>query len=74
MLKLIQQHLLWAQQRVKSQADKERTEREFVVGDMVYLKLQPYVQSSVAPREAHKLSFKFFWALYDSCESWQSGL
>jgi hypothetical protein len=30
------------------------------VGDMVYLKLQPYVQSSVAPREAHKLSFKFF--------------
>lgn len=30
------------------------------MGDMVYLKLQPYVQSSVAPREAHKLSFKFF--------------
>jgi hypothetical protein len=60
MLKLIQQHLLRAQQRIKSQADKGRTEREFAVGDMVYLKLQPYVQSSVAPRAAHKLSFKFF--------------
>jgi hypothetical protein len=60
MVKLIQQHLARAQQRMKSQADKGRTEREFNVGDMVYLKLQPYVQSSVATRANHKLSFKFF--------------
>jgi hypothetical protein len=60
MVKLIRQHLLRAQQRMKFQADKGRTEREFAIGDMVYLKLQPYVQSSVAPRAAHKLSFKFF--------------
>jgi hypothetical protein len=45
---------------MKFQADKKRTDREFQVGDMVYLKLQPYVQSSVATRANHKLSFKYF--------------
>jgi hypothetical protein len=45
---------------MKFQADKNRTEREFKVGDMVYLKLQPYVQISMATRANHKLSFKYF--------------
>jgi hypothetical protein len=27
---------------MKNQADKHRSEREFSVGDWVYLKLQPY--------------------------------
>jgi hypothetical protein len=45
---------------MKRQADKHRVERQFAIGDMVYLKLQPYVQSSVAARAHHKLSFKFF--------------
>jgi len=58
--KLIQQQLLRVQQRMKSQADKNRTEREFSVGDSVYLRLQPYIQSLVAPRSNQKLSFKFF--------------
>ena len=30
------------------------------MGDSVYLKLQPYVQSSLAPRANHKLAFNFF--------------
>jgi hypothetical protein len=47
-------------QHMKSQADKRRSEREFQVGDKVYLKLQSYVQSSVATRANHKLSFKYF--------------
>lgn len=58
--KLIQQQLHRAQQRMKSQADKIRTEREFSVGELVYLKLQPYIQSSVAPRSNQKLAFKYF--------------
>jgi hypothetical protein len=58
--KFIQQQLLRAQQRMKSQADKNRTEREFQVGDQVYLKLQPHVQSSVAMRSNNKLAFKFY--------------
>lgn len=59
-LVLLQQHLLRAQQRMKSQEDKHKTEREFAVGDFVYMKLQPYTQTSVAQRSNHKLSFKFF--------------
>jgi hypothetical protein len=65
MQKLIKQHLLRAQDRMKKQADKNRSERVFAVDDWVYLRLQPYVQSSVSTRANHKLSFKFFWAFPD---------
>lgn len=57
---LLRQHLNRAQQRMKAQADKNRTERSFEVGDMVFLKLQPYIQSSIAPRANHKLLFKYY--------------
>lgn len=57
---LVCQHLLRAQARMKKQADLKRSERQFAVGDLVYLKLQPYVQSSVARRAHHKLAFRFF--------------
>ncbi|KAF5458662.1 hypothetical protein F2P56_022675 [Juglans regia] len=42
------------------QADKKRTEREFVVGDWVYLRLQPYRQQSFVARRNFKLSPRFF--------------
>lgn len=45
---------------MKMQADKNRSDRSFSVSDSVYLKLQPYVQSSLAPRANQKLAFKFF--------------
>lgn len=45
---------------MKRQADKKRSERQFSVGDMVFVKLQPYVQSTLAPRSNQKLSFKFY--------------
>lgn len=60
MQNVLKQHLSRAQERMKRQADKHRSERQFNVGDMVYLKLQPYIQSSVAPRANQKLAFKFF--------------
>jgi hypothetical protein len=60
MTELLRQQLLRVQQRMKAQADKHRTERSFSIGDMAWLKLQPYVQSSVASRANHKLSFKYF--------------
>jgi hypothetical protein len=46
----VQQHLLRMQQCMKSRADKKRYERVFVVGDSVFLKLQPYIQMSLARR------------------------
>lgn len=57
---LIQQHLLRAQERMKRQSDKHRSERTFEVGDWVFLKLQPYVQSSLSARSSQKLAFRFF--------------
>jgi hypothetical protein len=60
MTKVIRQHLNRANVRMKNQADKGRTERSFEVGDLVFLKLQPYIQSSLAPRANQKLVFKFF--------------
>lgn len=60
MTNLIKQHLSRAKQRMKKQADQNRFERSFEVGDMVFLKLQPYVQSSLAERSNKKLAFKFF--------------
>lgn len=66
----VTQHLHRAPQRMKVQADKHRAESCFDIGDMVFLKIQPYVQSSVAHRANHKLSFKFFWAVQDNWQDW----
>ena len=60
LLPVIRHHLERAQKRMQVQADKNRSEREFAVGDHVYLRLQPYVQTSVAVRSSQKLGFKYF--------------
>ena len=45
---------------MKCQADQHRREAFFLVGDYVYLKLQPYRQTSVAFRSSMKLAPRFF--------------
>jgi hypothetical protein len=45
---------------MRTQADKHRSAREFAVGDQVYLKALPYVQTSLATRSSNKLAFRFF--------------
>jgi hypothetical protein len=59
-LQRLKMHLANAQNRMKIQADRLRSEKEYSVGDKVYLKLQPYAQSSVVNRPCPKLAFKFF--------------
>ncbi|RVW67108.1 Retrovirus-related Pol polyprotein from transposon 17.6 [Vitis vinifera] len=46
-LQLLKHHISKAQQRMKIQADKNRFDREFNIGDMVLLKLQAYKQVSM---------------------------
>lgn len=45
---------------MKAYADNQRSQRQFIPLDWVYLKVQPYVQSSVAKRANHKLAFRYF--------------
>lgn len=49
-VQLLKDNLLKAQNRMKMQADKHRSERVFQVGDWVFLKLQPYRQQSLHAR------------------------
>ena len=46
-IKLFKFHLLRAQQRMKYQTDKNRSNQEFQLGDLVYVTLQPYRQKLV---------------------------
>jgi len=58
--KVLREHLAKAQNKMKMAADKKRVDKEYQVGDMVLLKLQPYAQSSLVNRPFPKLSFKYF--------------
>jgi hypothetical protein len=59
-LDLLKQHLTRARQIMKTHADKHRSGRHFNMGNWVFLKVQPYVQQSIAERASHKLAFRFF--------------
>jgi hypothetical protein len=59
-LELLKKHLTTAQLRMKTFADRNRTEKQFQVGDAVLLKLQPYAQATVINRPYPKLAYKYF--------------
>lgn len=59
-LQSLKENLANAQNRMKVMADKYRSNVEFQVGDKVFLKLQPYTQSSVANQPFPKLAYKYF--------------
>jgi hypothetical protein len=69
MMSLVKQHLLRAQVRMKHQVDKKQSDVTLAVGDEVFLKLQPYVQSSLTRRAHKKLAFK----LSRSCTNGTTG-
>jgi hypothetical protein len=59
-IKLLKFHLLRAQNRMKQQADKHRSDRQFSIGDYVFLKLHPYKQHSLRKTQFHKLLPKYY--------------
>ena len=60
LLALLKQNLVAAQERMKLNADKHRIEREFIVGDWVYLRLMPYKQKSMKQKYLGKLSPRYY--------------
>ncbi|XP_070040098.1 uncharacterized protein [Nicotiana tomentosiformis] len=59
-LQLLKHHLRRAHLRMKQQADSHRSNRQFKVGDWVYLKVQPYKQVTISNHSSHKLATKFY--------------
>ncbi|XP_026399650.1 uncharacterized protein LOC113295536 [Papaver somniferum] len=59
-LDILKKSLHKAQERMVHYANENRIDRSFQVGDAVYLKLQPYRQSSIALRKILKLSAKYY--------------
>lgn len=60
MLRILRAHLNKAQQLMKMKADEHRREVIFNVGEMVFLKLRPYRQQSLARRSNEKLVARFY--------------
>ena len=60
-ISMLKFHLLRAQNRNRQAADSHRSQRVFVVGNYVYLKLQPYRQNTLKNRKIpHKLSPRYY--------------
>ncbi|GAU27517.1 hypothetical protein TSUD_147110 [Trifolium subterraneum] len=59
-IQLLKFHLLRAQNKMTQQVNKHRSDKTFSIGDMVYLKLQPYRQSTIRKSQFHKLVPKFY--------------
>ncbi|KAJ0851722.1 hypothetical protein HanRHA438_Chr14g0630201 [Helianthus annuus] len=60
MIATLKQSLEKARNWIKQFANRKRNERSFQVGDFVYLKLQPYVQTSLRLLRYSKLSQRYY--------------
>jgi hypothetical protein len=60
MITTLQQNLAKAQRTMKKFADQHRTEHSFLVGDMVYLKMQPHREHALGMQNSPKLTSKWY--------------
>lgn len=60
MLTVIKGHLHKAQQKMKVYTDNHRREVEFKEGDMVYLKMRPYIRVILVKGANEKLDARFY--------------
>lgn len=56
----LKSHLIRAKAKMKATVDHHRREVHFELGDMVYLKLQPYRQCSLAQKANENLAPRYF--------------
>ena len=59
-LKVVKAELAKAKNRMKQQADRKRSEREFLVGDDIYLKLNQQHYRALIKQPFSKLNPKFY--------------
>ena len=59
-MKALKDNITKAQNQQKQYADQKRTEQTFDVGDMIYLMLQPYRQSTFKKSGAEKLKPRYY--------------
>lgn len=59
-LQYLRRNLERAQNQMKNFVDKHRADRVFEVGDLVWVRLQPYKQISVGGSSSHKLCTIFY--------------
>ncbi|KAD7479936.1 hypothetical protein E3N88_03072 [Mikania micrantha] len=60
MIQVLKENLMMAQNRMKQYADTNRSERSFEPGNWVYLKLRPFVQTTLKNTKDSKLTPKYF--------------
>jgi hypothetical protein len=60
MIRKLRENIAQAQARIKKYVDRNRFERQFQIGDMVYLKLQPFMQNAFGLHQSLKLTTKYY--------------
>jgi hypothetical protein len=59
-VQILKENLVIARNRMKQQVDQHRTEREFEIGECVFVRLQPYKQLSLKQQGKNKLAPKYY--------------
>jgi len=67
----LKENLAQAKSRMKRHANKKRSERTLEVGDMVYLKMQPYRMAAFGLRQPIKLTTKYYGPFRVTEKNWQ---